>query len=83
MKETVESKADVPEDMRAKFKADADKFNTAYKTILDSGCISAGIVKLRRTSSIAPRKVTFRSSGSCAAARCIARATSAFTTTGL
>lgn len=37
MKETVESKADVPEDMRAKFKADADKFNAAYKTILDSG----------------------------------------------
>lgn len=37
MKETVASKADVPEDMRAKFKADADKFNAAYKTILDSG----------------------------------------------
>ena len=37
MKETVESKADVPADMRAKFKADADKFNAAYKTILDSG----------------------------------------------
>ena len=37
MKETVESKADVPEDERAKFKADADKFNAAYKTILDSG----------------------------------------------
>ena len=37
MRETVASKSAMPAGMREKFKPDANKFNAAYKTILDNG----------------------------------------------
>ena len=37
MRETIESKADMRPEIRAKFQPNAKRFKAAYKTILDSG----------------------------------------------